>query len=144
MSASHSGPATVRGWSEDVPEGRLGHIRLNRPARCNALTRPLLDAANATLCKIAAAEPGAIIISAQGPHFSTGGDVLAFRDAVAAGLGRREAEAVVGALNAFILALMRLPIPVIVAANGAITGGAAGLVFAADMVVLGRSAFLQP
>ena len=54
------------------------------------------------------------------------------------------AERVVGRLNDAILALARLPVPLVVAWQGPVTGGALGLVLPADVVVASDDAWLQP
>ena len=117
-------------------------LTLNRPERSNALTADLLDALHAALDRLDA--PRAVILRGAGRHFSTGGDVARFAQAVAAGQGRAYAERVVGGLNRAILRLSALPCPVIARVQGALTGGALGLVLAADLVAMDRAAFIQP
>jgi hypothetical protein len=60
------------------------------------------------------------------------------------GPGRVYADHVVGGLNRAILRLAALPCPVIAQVQGALTGGALGLVLAADLVAMDRAAFIQP
>jgi 2-(1,2-epoxy-1,2-dihydrophenyl)acetyl-CoA isomerase len=122
--------------------GGVATVTLNRPDRCNALTGELLDAIHAALDRLE--DPCAVVLRAEGRHFSTGGDVARFAEAVAAGNGRAYAERVVGGLNRAILRLAALPCPVIAQVQGALTGGALGLVLAADLVAMDRTAFIQP
>jgi len=117
-------------------------LTLNRPDRCNALTADLLADLNATLDRLE--RPRALILRAAGRHFSTGGDVARFAQEVAAGNGPAYAQAVVGGLNRAILRLAALPCPVVAQVQGALTGGALGLVLAADLVAMDRRAFVQP
>lgn len=119
-------------------------LRLNRPARSNALTVEMLEALEAALHNLSDAPPLAVHLTGTGPHFSTGGDVAAFYAAVERGDGPKLATRVVGALHRVIVAMTLLPAPVITSLRGATTGGAAGLAFAADMVAMQDQAFLQP
>ncbi|MFX5937574.1 enoyl-CoA hydratase/isomerase family protein, partial [Acinetobacter baumannii] len=57
---------------------------------------------------------------------------------------RLYAAALIGALTAVILRLLDLPCPLITALAGPVTGGSCGLVFTADLVVMGPRAFIQP
>ncbi|MCC5970310.1 MAG: enoyl-CoA hydratase/isomerase family protein [Pararhodobacter sp.] len=117
-------------------------LTLNRPERCNALCNDLLTELNAALDRLE--DPHALVLRAAGRHFSTGGDVARFAHEVAAGNGRAYAQAVVGGLNRAIMRLVALPCPVVAQVQGALTGGALGLVLAADLVAMNRSAFVQP
>lgn len=127
-------------------------ITLNRPERCNALAPELLDALHAALDRLdgprapvpRAPVPRAVVLRAAGRHFSTGGDVARFARAVSAGEGQGYAARVVGGLNRAILRLAALPCPLIAQVQGALTGGALGLVLAADLVAMDRRAFIQP
>lgn len=117
-------------------------VTLDNPARCNALTEPLVDQLAAALDS----DPGApfVLIRAEGRHFSTGGDVAAFDAAARAGRTEAHATALVGALQRIVLGLKAREAIVVAAAQGAITGGSAGLVLAADLAILSENAFLQP
>ena len=117
-------------------------LTLNHPARSNALSDDLLGDLHDALDRLA--EPRALVLRAAGRHFSTGGDVARFAREVAAGNGRAYAETVVGGLNRAILRLAALPCPVLAEVRGALTGGALGLVLAADLVAIDRHAFIQP
>jgi len=123
-------------------QGGVAVLTLDRPERCNALSDDLLADLNAALDQLA--NPRALVLRASGRHFSTGGDVARFAQEVAAGTGRAYAEAVVGGLNRAILRLASLPCPVLAQVQGALTGGALGLVLAADLVAMERRAFIQP
>jgi len=122
--------------------GGIARLILQRPARANALTADLLDDLNAALDRLD--NPRALVLAGAGRHFSTGGDVARFAAEVAAGHGRDYAARTVGALNAAILRLADLPCPVVARVQGALTGGALGLVLAADLVVMTPDAFIQP
>lgn len=123
-------------------EAGVAVLTLNRPDRCNALTEGLLHDLNGALDRLGT--PRAVVLRAAGRHFSTGGDVARFAQEVAAGNGRAYADAVVGSLNRAILRLAALPCPVLAEVRGAVTGGALGLVLAADLVAMDRRGFIQP
>lgn len=120
-------------------------LTLDRPGRGNALVPELLAALRARIAEARQAGAGALVLTGRGRAFSAGGDVARF----AALADDRDAlvdwsREIVGALNAAILDLLAFPMPVIAALNGPVTGGSAGLMLAADMVVMSEDAFLQP
>jgi len=123
-------------------QGGVARLRLAHPARCNALTVELLADLNAALDRVDS--PRAVVLAAEGRHFSTGGDVARLAAEVAAGNGPTHAAALVGGLNEAILTLASLPCPVLAQVQGALTGGALGLVLAADLVAMTPDAFVQP
>lgn len=121
-----------------------GVLRLTLCApRANALTPELLDAIRAALDAVDRACPATLIV-AGGRNFCSGGDVARFLEAANAGKAKDHARRVVPALQEVVLRLFGLPATVAVAARGAITGGGAGLLFAADCAVLAPDAFVQP
>jgi 2-(1,2-epoxy-1,2-dihydrophenyl)acetyl-CoA isomerase len=120
-------------------------LYLNRPARHNALTQPLLDELFAEIRLAEAKKPAALVLSARGRSFSTGGDINGFLDHA----GSQDqlvsyADKLVGSLHDIILSLIAFSSPVLAAVGGPVTGGSTGLVLAADMVALSKSAFIQP
>lgn len=118
----------------DIEDG-IAHITFARPERLNAfdfeMGRQYRDA-----CLAAVADPDtrAILITARGPSFCAGGDVLAMAQADVAG-----SEVTEGAhtINEGIAALTESAIPVVAAVRGAVAGGGIGLMLAADYVVAG-------
>jgi 2-(1,2-epoxy-1,2-dihydrophenyl)acetyl-CoA isomerase len=116
-------------------ENSIFTLTLNRPERHNSLIPELLEDFLVKL-DIAAGSPEAraIILAAKGKSFSTGGDILGFY------LNREDivsySTKLVGLLNDAILGILRLPLPVIAAVQGIVTGGSLGLVLAADTILL--------
>ncbi len=123
--------------------GDVARVTLNRPERHNSLVPELLAALNGVLDTLRADPPRVLVLGGAGRSFSTGGDVRAFARTPRAER-RAYAEGLVGALNAAILALVDLPCPVVARVQGPVTGGSAGLVFAADLVIMAETAFLAP
>ena len=124
-------------------EGAVALISLNRPDRHNALVPELLEELLEAIAT-AAIDPGvrAIVLAAEGPSFSTGGDVRAFFDRGDDVAGY--AAHIVGLLNDTMLALIDTPKPVVAAVHGMVTGGSLGLVLAADVVVVADEASFTP
>ncbi|RLV72959.1 enoyl-CoA hydratase/isomerase family protein [Streptomyces rapamycinicus] len=80
----------------------------------------------------------AVLLSAEGPNFSVGGDLRAFvaeQDAVG-GYVREVAETA----HEAVLGLAGLYVPVVAEVQGAVAGGAVGLTLTADLVVAARGA----
>jgi 2-(1,2-epoxy-1,2-dihydrophenyl)acetyl-CoA isomerase len=117
-------------------------IRLNRPARHNALVPELLQELRVALDDQRSQDASAIVLAAEGRSFSTGGDLLGFwqhRERIA-----DYAHRLVGLLNEAVLALYTHPAPVACAVHGQVTGGSLGLLLGADRVIMQRDACIAP
>ena len=118
-------------------------LTLNRPERHNSLVPELLEALIEKLDIIAAsAKSLPVILTANGRSFSTGGDILGFYQ-------NREdlvnySTKLVGLLNATMLRMLKLPVPIIAAVHGIVTGGSLGLILAADILLLTPAASFTP
>lgn len=122
----------------------VARLTLDRPERHNSLVPALLDDLARHLDAVRDDDAiRAVVLAASGRSFSTGGDVRAFH-AQADGALRDYAADLVGRLNRAILALMDLPQLVIARVQGPVTGGALGLVLAADLVAAAPTAFFAP
>jgi 2-(1,2-epoxy-1,2-dihydrophenyl)acetyl-CoA isomerase len=123
----------------------VARVVLCRVAMHNALVPELLDALLFELAQIRA-DPDcrAVLLAAEGPAFSIGGDMRRFQREIrnAASLPAY-ASGLVGKLNEAILALIDLPQPVVAAVHGVVTGGSIGLVLAADLVYLAPQAVFK-
>jgi len=124
----------------------VARLTLARPERHNALVPELMMPLRDAVLGLAGRDIVAVVLAGEGRSFSTGGDVAAFLAEAEMGKAavRTYAQALVSALHDTILGLLALPVPVIARVQGAVTGGSAGLVLAADLVAMGESAFLQP
>lgn len=123
-------------------DGDVAQLALTAP-RANALGPELLAGMSGALDRVGRDAPAHLVLSG-GRNFCSGGDVARFLAAVEAGEARAYATRVVPVLHEVLMRLMSLPCPVIVAARGAMTGGGAGFLFAADLAVVAPDAFVQP
>jgi 2-(1,2-epoxy-1,2-dihydrophenyl)acetyl-CoA isomerase len=125
--------------------GGVAHLVLCRSGMHNALVPELLDELLAALALVRDdPECRALLLGAEGPAFSIGGDMRRFqREHTGAGALQAYASGLVGRLNQAILALIDLPQPVVAAVHGIVTGGSIGLVLAADLVYLAPQAVFK-
>ena len=118
----------------------VARIDLARPQMQNALMPELLDDLLAALATVKS-DSGcrAVLLGADGPAFSIGGDMRRFQRERDGDL-RAYSARLVGQLNEAILALIDLPQPVVASVHGIVTGGSIGLVLAADLVYVAPQA----
>ncbi len=111
----------------------VARVVLCRSGMHNALVPELLDDLLAELARLRI-DPDcrAVLLAAEGPAFSIGGDMRRFQRE--RGALHAYSDALVGRLNQAILALIDLPQPVVAAVHGMVTGGSLGLVLAADLI----------
>jgi 2-(1,2-epoxy-1,2-dihydrophenyl)acetyl-CoA isomerase len=119
--------------------GPVVEITLDRPERHNSLIPELLVQLIGAVGEVGEDRAArAVVLRAAGRSFSTGGDVRGFweaRDRIAA-----YADEIVGLLNKAMVAMMRLPQPIVGAVHGPVTGGSLGLVLACDIVLVSPEA----
>ena len=119
-------------------EDGVGEICFNRPKVLNALN---LDACTALLAcceKLSGTKDlRVVVLRGEGSSFMAGGDLGQFRDA-----GDRPAftRQILEPLNAALLILDELPLPVIAAVQGAAAGAGASIALAADLVIAAEDA----
>ena len=118
--------------------GAVQVVTLTRPDLGNPVDVELADALDAAIAGVAA-DPGvrALLLRADGPTFSVGGNLR--RAAEAAAPGRMIADALVP-LRRALVGLQGLDVPVVVEVQGYAMGGALGLVALADVVVAAEGA----
>jgi len=119
-------------------------LTLARPAVGNALVPDLLLDLCVALEAIARRDDvRSVVLAADGEHFSLGGDMRRFvSEMQGPGLQTYSAE-LVGLLNQSIVALLRLPQPVVAAVDGPVVGGSIGLVLACDVVIASERAVFR-
>lgn len=119
-------------------------VTLNMPSRMNALSAALQIEVMQALALVTQDTAVRVLrLTGAGRAFSVGADLgsLGAGDSSGRSIGQRTAEQMEAVANPLILALRSLPVPVLVALNGAAAGAGAGLALAADMVIAARSAY---
>lgn len=113
-------------------------IRLDRPAKMNALTPSVLAGLNAAL-DLAAADPAitAVAITGNGRAFCAGADLQGLKDMSGVDDGL---NAFVARTAATMTRLEQFPKPVIAAVNGIAAAGGLEIVLSCDLVIAARSA----
>jgi 2-(1,2-epoxy-1,2-dihydrophenyl)acetyl-CoA isomerase len=125
-------------------EDAIGVLTLCRSTMHNALVPELLQEVVAALAEVGEDQRlRALVLAAEGPAFSIGGDMRRFLTEHQAGKLTDYASRVVGSLNETVLAMTRLSQPIVAAVHGTVTGGSLGFVVGADLVVLADDAVLK-
>jgi 2-(1,2-epoxy-1,2-dihydrophenyl)acetyl-CoA isomerase len=127
--------------SLEVKEG-VARILLDRPEAGNALDVAMKDALSAAVDGVSR-DPSvrAVLVAASGRSFCVGGDIAAMKEA-----GPRLPEwidGMAGALGDVVLAISRLPVPVVSAVQGPVAGGGIGLALCADVVLAAEAMRLR-
>lgn len=120
---------------------RIGNtviLTMNRPERCNALSRQLIEELRGALqATVDDARRSAIVLTGAGTSFSAGLDLAE----VAAAMDQPEpAKVYAEALFDLFEAIECAPLPIIAAVNGTATAGGAALAGTCDLVIAARSA----
>jgi 2-(1,2-epoxy-1,2-dihydrophenyl)acetyl-CoA isomerase len=122
--------------------GKVATITLNRPARHNVLVPELLSALLESIEHDDCQSAAAVVLRAEGRSFSTGGDLLEFKNHSDT-IGDYSRK-LVGQLNRVILAIYAHPAPIVCAVHGQVTGGSLGLLLATDWVIMRRGVTITP
>lgn len=132
--ADRTGPEPVL-LREDA--AGVATLTLNRPAARNALSIELMDALEAALAAIAG-DGGVrvVILAAAGPAFCAGHDLREMR----ANPGRQSYEALFQQCSRLMLALTRLPKPVIARVHGVAAAAGCQLVATCDLAIAAEEA----
>lgn len=114
-------------------------LTLDRPAKRNALSRELIEALRTALAEADLdLEVRVIVLRGAGPDFCAGADLDELLASADRPLAENEAEAL--RLGDLLLALRRIPKPVIAVVQGRALAGGCGLVTACDLVVASSEA----
>jgi enoyl-CoA hydratase len=131
-------------------DGRVAHLRLDRPDAYNAMDRPFWNELPTLIRDIDdAGQARAIVISSTGKHFSAGLDLSVFagggplqpEGAVEIGRQRAYVRQVVLMLQDAFTVFERARMPVLAAIQGGCIGGAVDLVTACDLRYASEDAF---
>lgn len=113
----------------------VARLRLTRAAERNAIDAELVSDLNSAVAALHAhaGQTRALLISADGPSFTVGGDLAHFNrnlDQLS-----EELVAMIGPFHETMATLAELPLPVVCAVQGGAAGGGLGLLWAADIVI---------
>jgi acrylyl-CoA reductase (NADPH)/3-hydroxypropionyl-CoA dehydratase/3-hydroxypropionyl-CoA synthetase len=125
-------------------EKGVATLTLARPAARNALTLEMVERLHAALDRIES-DPSVrlVVLRGEGEHFCSGADVKAFLKSVESG-APEEADFFLAREYALDLRLERLPVPLLVIADGITMGGGLGLGFGGYLVATPRTRFAMP
>ena len=125
-------------------EGAVATNTLNRPQALNALNRDLTLALRNNLSSVEADETVRCLVLRGGEHFMAGGDLKWFSTLVegrSSGENRVQFEALIHEVHTVILALRRMPKPVLASVRGAVAGFGMSLMMACDLALATDSAY---
>lgn len=125
----------LKDWFE--AEGRLLRLRLNRP-KANLIDAEMIAALEAAFAKhLRNEEVAAVLLDAEGPHFSFGASVEEHLP--------DRCEAMLRSLHRLILRMIESPIPILVAVRGHCLGGGLEVAMAGHLLFVTPDAHLaQP
>jgi len=125
--------APLKTWFE--AEGKLLRLRLSRP-KANIIDAEMIAALDGALAEhLDNANVAALLIDAEGPHFSFGASVQEHLPA--------ECEKMLHAIHKLILRLVSSPAPVLVAVRGQCLGGGLELALAGHLLYVAPDAVLD-
>ena len=117
-------------------------ITLNRPDRLNAASIPLAEELGAAFYDLDGAR--AVLITGAGKGFCSGADLAARGEASAIQQKGGSHRALQNYYNPLVSQILRCPVPVVTAVNGAAAGVGCSIALAGDFVLAAKSAyFLQ-
>jgi 2-(1,2-epoxy-1,2-dihydrophenyl)acetyl-CoA isomerase len=121
----------------------IARLTFNRPDRLNSFNIAMHAQVRAALASLESAGARVLVLTGAGRAFSAGQDLT--DRAVAPGAAPPDlAASIEEHYKPLVLALRRLPLPVIAAVNGVAAGAGANIALACDLVVAARSAsFVQ-
>ena len=137
MSVTHAAPVEGAPLLLRSDEGGVTTLTLNRPAARNALSVGLMSALQDALDEIARdARVKVVILAANGPAFCAGHDLKEMR----ARPGRGAYQALFAQCSRMMMAITRLPKPVIAKVHGIATAAGCQLVATCDLAIAARPA----
>ena len=125
-------------------EGGVATLTLNRPQALNALDRDLMVWRRDSLLVFAHDPSIRCVVLRGGEHFMAGGDLKWFRSLVEGRSGaenRVQFEGLIHEVHTVILALRRMPKPVVASVRGAVAGFGMSLMMACDLALAADSSY---
>jgi len=125
-------------------EGGVATLTLNRPQALNALDRDLTLGLMESISSVETDERIRCVVLRGGEHFMAGGDLKWFKSLSAdksPSENRAQFEGFIQEAHAIILALRRMPKPVIASVRGAVAGFGMSLMMATDLALASDNAY---
>jgi len=117
-----------------IPNSPMATLVLNRPERRNALNPSLMEAFQKKLDALSQdPELRVLILKGEGEHFCAGADLVWMKESISLSAEENEADAAM--LRKLLSSLATFPVPIIALVQGAVFGGAIGLVASCDIVL---------
>jgi 2-(1,2-epoxy-1,2-dihydrophenyl)acetyl-CoA isomerase len=119
-------------------EGGVAHVTFNRPQVLNALDDSLIIGLEAALDRIVVDRSvRVVVLGGAGAGFMAGGDIKMFTGLTALPPAERQAkfERFIHRVHPLILALRRLPLPIVARVHGAVAGVGMSLMMACDLAI---------
>ena len=125
----------LKTWSE--ADGRLLRLRLNRP-KANIVDAAMIAALDAALADNSGnGQLGAVLLDAEGPHFSFGASVEEHMP--------EQCAAMLAGLHRLLVRMIEFPVPLLVAVRGQCLGGGLEVALAGHLIFVAPDAALgQP
>ena len=125
-------------------QAAVATVTLNRPAALNALDEAMMEALEEVFTSLEAdASVRAVVLRGAGEHFMAGGDIKFFHRGLelAPAERRRRFERIVHKIHPTMLAIRRMPQPVVASVRGAAAGFGMSLLMACDLAVAAEDAY---
>jgi 2-(1,2-epoxy-1,2-dihydrophenyl)acetyl-CoA isomerase len=124
-------------------DGGIARLTLNRPDKLNSFNVRMHEEVRHALQSLSGSGARVLVLTGAGRGFCAGQD-LADRAVAPGARGVDLGDSIEQCYNPLVLALQRLPLPVIAAVNGVAAGAGANIALACDLVIAARSAsFVQ-
>ncbi|HQR04882.1 MAG: enoyl-CoA hydratase/isomerase family protein [Proteobacteria bacterium] len=118
-------------------DGNVALLSLNKPRAMNVVDFDLNDALRAAIQALGP-DVRAVVLKAEGPAFSGGGNIRSMQENMAT--IEDFIARLIDNFHGLIRTLRGLPVPLVVAVNGAAAGGGFSLALTGDLLVAGASA----
>lgn len=122
-------------------ESSVGIVTLARPEAGNAINAAVAADLDAAVARVEQSGVRAVLLCAEGPNFSMGGDLRAFGDSGSAIADTLEGLAI--SVHATQLRLVNTGLPIVSAVRGVAVGGGLGLALMSDYLIASDTARLS-
>jgi len=124
-------------------DGAVATITLNRPQVLNALDATMVDELAAAIERVESASGlRVVVLAGAGAGFMAGGDIRGFKDVMHLPPAEKRAyfERFIHRVHPVIIAMRRLPLPIVARVHGAVAGIGMSLMLASDLAIAAENA----